>query len=59
MAGKFKIDDIIQLKSGGSKMTIAKVLEGFVHSVWVAGGKKETGMFPFEAALVYQEEKKS
>ena len=59
MAGKFKIDDIVQLKSGGPKSTIAKALDGFVHSVWFAGSKKETGMFPFEAALVHQEEKKS
>jgi uncharacterized protein YodC (DUF2158 family) len=59
MAEKFKIGDIVQLKSGGPKMTITKVLDEFVHTAWFAGSKKEIGTFPFEAVIVYQEEKKS
>ena len=59
MAEKFKIGDIVQLKSGGPKMTITKVLEEVVHTAWFAGSKKETGVFPFEAVMVYHEEKKS
>ena len=59
MAEKFKIGDIVQLKSGGPKMTVTKVLEEGVNTAWFAGSKKEAGTFPFEAVMAYQEEKKS
>lgn len=59
MAEKFKIGDIVQLKSGGPKMTVTKVLGGVVHTAWFSGSKKEAGAFPFEAVMTYQEEKKS
>ena len=59
MTEKFKIGDIVQLKSGGPKMTVTNVLERVVHTAWFAGSKKEMGAFPFEAVMTYQEEKKS
>lgn len=59
MAEQFKIGDIIQLKSGGPKMTVTDVREKHVNTAWFAGSKKEAGMFPFEAVVFYQEEKKS
>ena len=59
MAEKFKIGDIVQLKSGGPKMTVTQVLESVVHTAWFAGSKKEAGGFPFDAVVFYQEEKKS
>ena len=58
MAEKFKIGDIVQLKSGGPKMTVTQVLERVVHTAWFAGSKKESGAFPFDAVMIYQEEKK-
>jgi len=58
MADKFKIGDIVQLKSGGPKMTVTQVLERVVHTAWFAGSKKEAGAFPFDAVVMYQEEKK-
>lgn len=60
MTDKFKIGDIVQLKSGGPKMTVTNVLsERVVHTAWFAGSKKETGGFPFDAVVIYEEEKKS
>ena len=59
MADKFKIGDIVLLKSGGPKMTVTAVLEKVVHTAWFAGSKKETGAFPFEAVDAYQEGAKS
>jgi uncharacterized protein YodC (DUF2158 family) len=60
MAEEFKIGDIVQLKSGGPKMTVTNVLsESVVQTAWFAGSKKEAGGFPFDAVVIYQEEKKS
>jgi uncharacterized protein YodC (DUF2158 family) len=59
MADKFKIGDIVQLKSGGPKMTVTSVLEKVVHTAWFAGSKKEAGVFPFDAIATYQDEAKS
>lgn len=56
MAEKFKIGDIVQLKSGGPKMTVTHVLEEVVNTAWFAGNKKEVGVFPFDAVVIYQEE---
>jgi len=59
MADKFKIGDIVQLRSGGPKMTVTAVLDPVVHTAWFAGSKKETGAFPFDAIIIFQEEPKS
>lgn len=59
MANKFKIGDIVQLKSGGPKMTVTAVLEKAVQTAWFAGSKKEQGAFPFDAVINYPEEVKS
>lgn len=58
MAEKFAIGDIVQLKSGGPKMTVTSVLEKVVHTAWFAGSKKEAGIFPFDAVVRYHEEAK-
>lgn len=57
VAEKFRIGDIVGLKSGGPKMTVTEVLEEHVRTAWFAGSKKENGVFPLEAVLIYQEEK--
>ena len=59
MAEKFKIGDIVQLRSGGPKMTVTAVLETVVQTAWFVGSKKETGAFPFDVIVIHQEETKS
>lgn len=60
MAEDFKIGDVVQLNSGGPKMTVTNVLskEQYVHTTWFAGSKKENGGFPFASVKLYSEEKK-
>ena len=63
MAEKFKIGDIVQLKSGGPAMTVTAVEgEGMigegVNTTWFAGRKRETGHFPLDALVIYKEEAK-
>ncbi|HYE32103.1 MAG TPA: DUF2158 domain-containing protein [Methylomirabilota bacterium] len=47
MAQTFKTGDVVQLKSGGPKMTIAEVDHGGQRYFckWFAGAKIETGAF--------------
>lgn len=59
MTEKFKIGDIVQLKSGGPKMTVTSVSEDTVVTAWFAGSKKEQGGFPFDAVTIFKEEPKS
>lgn len=59
MSDTFKIGDIVQLKSGGPKMTVTAVLGKVVHTAWFSGSKKETGAFPFDAIIIHQESTKS
>jgi uncharacterized protein YodC (DUF2158 family) len=59
MEAKFKIGDIIQLKSGGPKMTITEVDGKHVRTVWFGGSKLENGRFPLEAIAPFKEEPKS
>lgn len=56
---KFKIGDIVQLKSGGPKMTVTSVGERSVITAWFAGSKKEAGSFPFEAISLFKEPARS
>jgi uncharacterized protein YodC (DUF2158 family) len=43
----FSVGDIVQLKSGGPKMTVNDVArgDGKVVCVWFAGAKREVGTF--------------
>ena len=55
----FKIGDIVQLKSGGPKMTVTHLPvseRGFVHTCWFAGSKNETGAFPVDALIPVKDE---
>ena len=58
MADKFKVGDIVQLKSGGPKMTVTDVFENEVRTAWFAGNKNEKTAFPFDAVAIFQEEQK-
>lgn len=58
MASKFKVGDIVQLKSGGPKMTVTEIHDTGVRTAWFAGSKNEQGYFPFDAIMLPQEDKK-
>jgi uncharacterized protein YodC (DUF2158 family) len=54
---KFKVGDIVMLKSGGPKMTIYDLNENgggvitIFRTTWFAGNKNEKGNFPPEALM--------
>ena len=58
----YKVGDLVQLKSGGPKMTVIDPPGDYVEdytTVWFAGAKRETGRFPEEALIqVVEDEKK-
>ena len=60
MAEKFKIGDIVQLKSGGPKMTIkAPYSDGDYFCQWFAGNKLCDGDFNEESLVLIQEEREN
>lgn len=54
---KFKVGDVVQLKSGGPKMTCTNIDQPLgtgrehVECKWFAGGKKQASYFPSEALM--------
>lgn len=58
MAQLPKIGDIVQLNSGGPKMTVRKAEHDLVHCQWFAGSKLEGGAFPLDSVEPAQVEKK-
>jgi uncharacterized protein YodC (DUF2158 family) len=60
--GDYKIGDIVQLKSGGPKMTCSghkSVTTGNLEYVWFAGSKKESGYFATDMLNLVKDEKES
>ena len=55
----FAIGEIVQLKSGGPKMTVHDYddYSGTIQCVWFAGAKKENGHFKPEALVAVAEAK--
>jgi uncharacterized protein YodC (DUF2158 family) len=56
---KFKVGDIVQLKSGGSKMTCTKIKplhQGGIECKWFEGNKLKVGYFPPDALMFPQKE---
>ena len=51
MAQELKVGEVVQLNSGGLKMTVAALQsEGSVRCVWFSPhGKPESGVFPSDA----------
>ncbi len=47
MSDTFEIGEIVQLKSGGPKMTVARIeiVGGEIVCYWFAGAKREFGSF--------------
>ena len=62
MSQEFKVGDIVQLKSGGPKMTVNEVLETHgedkqdVRCAWFAGSKHEHAYFSVETLILAPEE---
>ena len=55
----FKIGDIVQLKSGGPKMTVTNHgSKGEIYCSWFGGSKKESAPFPPDALKVPEPEEK-
>lgn len=52
---KFKVGMIVQLKSGGPKMTVVE-MEGSIHCKWFSGSKLEYGSFHPESLIIIKEE---
>ena len=52
MAQAFEAGDIVQLKSGGPRMTLTSVDDrGYVRTAWFAGAAKEHGYFHLDALI--------
>lgn len=61
VAQQFKTGDIVQLKSGGPKMTVrepSSSREGVIYCQWFAGSKLENGAFPMDSLEPASVEKK-
>jgi len=58
MAAEFKVGEVVQLKSGGPKMTVqGKASDGDIVTKWFAGSKSESGFFRPETLVKVTEEK--
>jgi uncharacterized protein YodC (DUF2158 family) len=61
MAEKLKAGDVVQLKSGGPKMTVdvAETMMGKVYCTWFVGSKREGAEFASESLELVQSDKPS
>jgi uncharacterized protein YodC (DUF2158 family) len=63
MAEGFNVGDVVQLKSGGPKMTVIEVgrspitSEATIHCTWFAGARSERAVFPPDALVSAPEDK--
>jgi uncharacterized protein YodC (DUF2158 family) len=46
---QFNVGDVVQLKSGGPKMTVTKVDSNWVTCNWFEGSKVHVDLFPPDA----------
>ena len=56
----FKVGDIVQLKSGGPKMTVNDpgTVSDEIHCQWFAGSKLDKGYFPKDSLVKVEEDEK-
>ncbi len=61
MADTFKVGQVVQLKSGGPKMTVSGFsnIDESVYCTWFAGAKKEHGSFPPDTLMPALDEAKA
>lgn len=60
MADKFKAGDLVQLKSGGPKLTLESIeSSGWVYVTWFAGSKHERARVRSETIQLYVEPEKT
>lgn len=50
---QFKVGDVVQLKSGGPRMTVSEVDSDGVTCSWFAGTDNKIGHFPADALEAY------
>lgn len=53
---QFKVGDVVQLKSGGPKMTVLEVNPAMAYTTWFAGSKNERGNFPIASLQAVKDE---
>jgi uncharacterized protein YodC (DUF2158 family) len=58
MAEKFKVGDVVQLNSGGPKMTVTKIDDEYVNTTWFAGDERMDGSFPSDTLSAVREGQK-
>ncbi len=54
MANQFKAGDVVQLKSGGPKMTVDKVDGEKIWCTWFANDQPQRSPFPAEAIDLFR-----
>jgi uncharacterized protein YodC (DUF2158 family) len=64
MAEGFEVGDVVQLKSGGARMTVAEIEASrdnygrlLVKCIWLAGGKRQEADFLPELLVLVPKEK--
>jgi uncharacterized protein YodC (DUF2158 family) len=50
----FNVGDLVQLKSGGPKMTVEKLEGSEVSCVWFDGTNPKYGIFPVNTLKIYE-----
>ncbi len=50
---EFKLGDLVQLKSGGPKMTVNSKYDDTYYCVWFSGTKNNKAQFSFDALQPY------
>jgi uncharacterized protein YodC (DUF2158 family) len=54
-AEELSVGDVVQLKSGGPKMTVTKVDRNWITCNWFEGSKVYVDLFPPDALMKAQE----
>ncbi|GLS42925.1 YodC family protein [Methylobacterium brachythecii] len=58
MANNFKVGELVQLKSGGPKMTVNALYNNYVECAWFTGSKANKANFQPDSLQYFKEEEK-